>query len=459
MAAGKIHQLLLFVAVGVATGCSDSNEDTVTGEGSLRTLHAIPELGRVQFLIEETLLASVDFKQASGISEFDDLEYEFNFDTLLPGDSEATRIASLDLSVDAETEYTFVLAGSFEAPEIVLWQQFGRDWQQELDDAEDDDTEVTAIEVSFGHVSTRAQALDIFLEPPGMSPLAATPKATLAERDFQTAIELQEGEYQLVMTPAGDPSTILFASDPIEIFAATSNLFVVLDDGGETTAEFSVRWIGTGLGTELLDLNLAAELSVYHSAFGTDDVDVVASNGLASPLVQGLSFGNESERVGIDEDVLNITVTPSGNPGVFLTQRQFAIQKGSYNRVFLVGLPGDMQAVRLGYDRRQVATLARVQFFQSAARFTTLDAYIVDKDTDITLIAPTYSSLLYGSGVDFNPFEPGEYIIVITESGTKNVIGGPIAADLTAGNNYLVVVADSENISAVDVVVETRPTD
>ncbi len=459
MEAVKNHLLLLLVTAGVATGCSDSNNDTVTGEGSMRALHAIPELGRVDFLIEETTLAALNFKQASGITEFDDLEYEFNFDTFLPGDSEATRIASLVLTVDAETEYTFVLAGSFEAPEIVLWQQFGRDWQTELEDAEDDDTEVTAMEVSFGHVSSNAQALDFYLESPGTSPLATSPMATLAERDFQVAVELQAGEYQLVMTPAGDPTTILFASDPIEIFAATSNLFVILDDGGETTAETSVRWIGTGLGTELLDLNLAAELSVYHAAFGTDDVDVVASDGFASPLVQGLPFAVESAGVAVDEEVLNITVTPSGDPGVFLTQRQFVVQKGSYNRVFLAGLPGNMQAVSLRYDRREVATVARVQVFQAAARFTTLDAYIVDKDTDITLISPTFSSLLFGSGVDFNSFEPGEYIIVITESGTKNVIGGPITADLMAGSNYLLVVTDSENVSAVDVSLETRPTD
>ncbi len=88
---------LLFLA-----GCPDSNNNAVaTGKGSIQALHAIPDLGTIGFLIEETTLASLSFKQSSGITEFDNLEYAFRFDVFLPGDTEATTISSATISVDS----------------------------------------------------------------------------------------------------------------------------------------------------------------------------------------------------------------------------------------------------------------------------------------------------------------------------------------------------------------------
>lgn len=446
-----VSRILSALLIGLVTqACSDSNNDQVTGEGTLRALHAIPDLGTVDFLIEETFLGSVEFKQSTGISEYDDLEYEFNFDTFLPGESETTRLLTTTLSVNRETDYIFALTGSFADPEIVLWEQFGRDWAQEIEDADENDTEVTVMEVSFGHVAPSVGQVDMYLEVPGTSPLAAVPKATLGDRGFQAAIELPEGEYQLVITPANVPDTILFASDPIDIVAASSSLFVVIDDGGETTADFSVRLLGPGVATTLVDLDLDAELTLYHAAFGTDGVDVVSGDGFVAPLVEDLRFNVESAPVSIEDDAIDLTVTPSDNNGVFLAQQQFTIVPGSYNRVFLVGLPGLLQAARLRFDKRRLATHARLQVFQGAARFQTLDIYIIDEDADIELLSPTYSSFLFGTGTSLTSFEPEGYNIVLTEPGNKNIIAGPLATDLVAGRNYLLVVTDGDNITAVD---------
>ncbi|MEO0617587.1 MAG: DUF4397 domain-containing protein [Pseudomonadota bacterium] len=425
----------------------------MTGEGSIRALHAIPEIGNVTFLIEEVQLAALGYKDVSGTSSYDDLEYDFNFEILLPGDTEETLLASTVLSVSRDFEYTFVLAGTFEAPEVIIWEQFGRDWADEIEDAEDNDTEVTVMEVSFAHVDLGLGEVDVYLESPGTSPSTTAPRGSISYGERTDVIELTADEYQLVFTSPGDPNSILFASDPISIPSATTNLLVIMDDGGLTSADFTVRWIGTSLGLELLDINVEAQFSAIHAAFGSSDVDVVLDNEFTMPEIQGLAFGEITDDLPIEDGSLDINVTPAGNPGVLLAQREVNVASGAFIRTYIVGLPGEVQLVTIADDRRILATNARVQIFQAAARYQTLDVYLVEDDVDITLINPTFGNVLFGTGNSYVPFEAGSYNLVLTEPGTKTIVGGPFALDLEVGRNYGIVAVDEDDITAANALI------
>ncbi|MEO0344960.1 MAG: DUF4397 domain-containing protein [Pseudomonadota bacterium] len=425
----------------------------MTGEGSIRALHAIPEIGNVTFLIEEVQLAALGYKDVSGTSSYDDLEYDFNFEILLPGDTEETLLATSVLSVSRDFEYTFVLAGTFEAPEVFIWEQFGRDWADELEDADDAGTEVTVMEVSFAHVDRELGEVDVYLESPGTSPATTAPRGSVVYGERTDVFELTADEYQLVFTSPGDPSSILFASDPITIPAATTNLLVIMADGGLTSADFTVRWIGTSLGLELLDINVAPQFSAIHAAFGSTDVDVVLGNEFTAPEIQGLAYGGLSEDLAIEDGSLDINVIPTGNPGVLLAQREVTVAPGAFIRTYIVGLPGEVQLVTIADDRRVLATNARVQIFQAAARYQTLDIYLVEDDVDITLIDPTFANVLFGTGNSYLPFEAGSYNLVLTEPGSKTIVGGPFAMTLEIGRNYGIVAVDEDDITAANVLI------
>ena len=304
------------------------------------------------------------------------------------------------------------------------------------------------MEVAFGHISNVLGPVDIYLEEPGTSPMAATPKASLSYSSFQPAVELQSGDYQLVVTPAGDPGTYLFASDPFSISAATSSLVTLIDDGGFTTADFSVRLVG--LGTQLTDINTSSVISAVHLARGTEPLDVFDSSDFSEPFFEDLAFGSLSTELEVDDGTLNLVVTPADNLGVFLSQFSFSAFNGDYNRLYFVGLPGDLQVISRSYDRATAATHARLQLLQAAARIDVVDLYIVDTDTDIQLISPGFPSILYGNGFSYIEFEEGPYNIYVTEAGTKNVIAGPLRTDLAKNRNYSLIMVDSSNLSAVD---------
>ena len=442
---------LLFTSFLFVGGCSDSNNDqTVTGKGSIRAIHAVGDISNVSFLIEETVLAVLDYKEASGISEYDDLEYTFRFEVWLPDDTEATVLATQTLNIDPEIEYTFILTGSLADPELVVWQQFGRNWTEELATAAENETEITVSEVSFGSLSADAGLVDVYLEAPGTSPLAANPIATIGHSDLQSAIEVPSGDYQLVLTPMGDPATIIYATDPFSVAAATSNLFTLMDDAGLTAADYSVRWVGGSGQFELFDLHLKSEISVVHAALGSGPIDVVVGGDFTDPLVSNLGFAGYSGISTIEPGTLNVNVIPSGNPGVFLEEQAFNIGKGSIKRMYMVGFPGDLQAVLIPEDRRALATHAKLRIFQGARRFNTVDLYIVGTDIDISLIGPSYSFFLFGSSTGLVARIPGEYNIFVTEAGTKNVIGGPYYLDLQASKNSEMVIVDSPSITMTE---------
>jgi hypothetical protein len=431
-------------------GCSNSHDgSSPSGKGSVRGLHAVPELGTVSFLIEETVLSNLDYREASGISEYDDLNYDFNFDILLPGDTEATRLATRNITLDPERAYTFVLSGTLEDPSIVVWDEFGRDWDQEIEDA--DGADIVELEVSFGHIDAGLGAVDVYLEEPGTSPRSAMPRGTLAHGEFVSAVEIEEGDYQLVVTPEDDPDTILFASGKIALPSATSNLFVIMDSAGLTTGNFSVRWVGAG--QELTDIFVEPELEVLHGAYGTGTVDVVVGDDFAEPFAAAVDYSELAESTELDKESAYLTITPAGNPGVFLAQKEIDLVPDSFNRLLLMGLPGSMQAVLFRHDQRRLATHARVQIFQAAARFQTMDIYLVSQDVDITLAAATYPRALFGSGSGYVPRAPDASKIVLTEPGTKNIIGGPFSIELEAGRNYGIAIVDAPDITTADILV------
>ena len=450
---------LLSLCAGMLAGCSDSRDDDVTGEGSIRAVHAVAELGTVDFLIEETTLAILGFQETSGTTLFDDLEYEFHFDILLPGDSDATRLASTELSVNTETDYLFVLHGSLDDPQVLVWEQFGRDWAEELEEAEDDDTEVTVMEISFGHIAGNFGEVDVYLESPGTSPQAASPRVRVDYTDFELPLELTEGEYQLVLTPPDDPATILYASDPIDLAAAVSYLVILFDDGGRTTADFAVRLVGGGVGGELPDINATAAIRSFHAAFGTTALDLYSADDFTTPLVPNLAFGAAAGDIVLEDDTLDLNVTPAGDTGVFLAQRSFGLTAGSFHRLYLTGLPGDLNAVLVRDDRRSLATDGRITVFQGAARFQTVDLYLVNTDVDISLIGPTLSNVLFGTSSGYFTRDPDVYSLVLTEPDTKNIIAGPLEIDLQAGISYEVVAVDAADITAADLLLFELPSD
>ena len=442
----RINIAMLTIIIVLCGGCSNnssSNLEEATGKGSISALHAISDLGPVSFLIEETTLANIDYKEFSGITEYDDLNYNFNFDIFLPNETESTRLVTREVSVVADTAYTFVLTGSLANPEITLWEQFGRDWQAVLDDAADNGTDITILDVAFGHLANNVGDLDIYMSTPGTVPVPGNQKTTVQFGSLQEAVEIETGEYQLIVTNAGDPDNYLFASEPFTLASALSVSFVVMepDDSGNTS--LVVRVLGSGTGTELIDINASSTMRVVHAADNTGALDVIIGDQFATPFLSGIEFGDRSAPNEIASGNLNLNITPVGNPGSFLAEEEISMLKGARYSLYLTGLPGQLVGFLLRDTARRVSTHALLRVYQGAARLNTLDFYLVPPGSDIALLSPSLPSLPYTAVTGYQLVTPDIYDLVFTLPGSKTIVAGPLRQELSALGIYDAVTTDT----------------
>src|SRR5690606_6976821 len=100
-------------------------------------------------------------------------------------------------------------------------------------------------EASAVHAAGSLGAVDVFLEPAGTDIAAAQPWGTLDLGDTLPPRVVSAGNYELTITAAGDPTTVLLASPQITWESGQSNLLAIVDSGNEGLAPLSIVSIGT----------------------------------------------------------------------------------------------------------------------------------------------------------------------------------------------------------------------
>lgn len=256
-------------------------------------------------------------------------------------------------------------------------------------------------------------------------------------------VEIETGEYQLIVTNAGDPDNYLFASEPFTLASALSVSFVVMepDDSGDTS--LVVRVLGSGTGTELIDINATSTMRVVHAADNTGALDVIIGDQFATPFLSGIEFGDRSAPNEIASGNLNLNITPVGNPGSFLAEEEISMLKGARYSLYLTGLPGQLVGFLLRDTARRVSTHALLRVYQGAARLNTLDFYLVPPGSDIALLSPSLPSLPYTAVTGYQLVTPDIYDLVFTLPGSKTIVAGPLRQELSALGIYDAVTTDT----------------
>ena len=152
--------LIAFALLALAACTGDSAFPEPTGKGTIRAINAIKSSPDVSFRIEEVLVDAVPFRSASQAQRYDDFSYVFNFEVVFFGASEATRIASPRLKVDANRDYTILLTGTLSNPATTIWEADERTF----------DGNETVFEMRFAHAAPTLGAVDVYFAAPGVAP-------------------------------------------------------------------------------------------------------------------------------------------------------------------------------------------------------------------------------------------------------------------------------------------------
>lgn len=435
--------LLVLAALALmAAGCAESQRTEATGKANIRGLHAIVDGPEVAFRIEERSLGGINYKGVTTINEFDDLSYQFNFDAALPGDTEQTRIASRSLTVVPDMDYLFVLTGSYSNADVLLWESEERQWEGS--------EEVT--EVAAGHLSTTLGGIDVYLLAPGALPASGQARGTLEFGERLDNFDVDAGDYQAVLTPAGDPSTILFRSTTQTLNERVSTLFTVHDADPTITSGVSVRRITTGGSTELGDANSPPTRRFLHAASGTGNFDVYVDEDFAAPVVADVTYGGVTGDIPVPRGESAYTFTAAGNVGAVLFEEDATMVANTRTTSFLVGPPDDLDVLSLVDDRRPVVGTSKVRMVQLAENFDNVDIYLRPAGTDIDDVNPSFPNVASPLSSGYSRLEPGDYEITLTDTGEKTPVAPVLSLDLAAGDIAEIAIIDNVDPNRLDLV-------
>ncbi len=445
----------LILAVGMAAVClgacsNESKLPVATGKGNIRAINAIPSAPAFSFLIEERLIpgGSVEYRAATANASYDDLEYTFNFEVLLAGDTARTRVASQFLDVEADKDYTFVISGTIAAPVITLWEDDLREW------AGDE----TTFEARFANTAATLGDVDVYfaeaMDPP-TAPVAGAATGTLAFGEIMPAAEFAEGDYILTVTPAGDETTILFQSEPFTPAVQTSIILSVFDSSPNDLAPAFISVISAGSGSSgaLIDSRFRPTIRFFHASIDSGDVDIYVDDPLGAAIVSDHMFLAVTGDIEVPAGELPLTYTTAGTMGSILIDDDRTVFAGTRSNYYLIkNAAGEAAIVAANLDRRSVETFAQLSIINTAANHISVDVYIVDADELIDEAFPAIPGLTVGSSPAASPFPPGSYDIYVTPLGEKDVIVGPVRLDAAAGDVIETVIYDNVEPAIADLV-------
>ena len=418
--------IIVAFSCAIAAGCSESDQENPTGKATLVAINTIVGAPNVTFKIEERSLGTIDYGVATQLSEYDDLDYIFNFDASVPGESSARRLASQRVDVVADQFYLFALIGTFQDPDIILWQEDERAW---------DGTE-TVFELAFANLNNELPVVDVYFDAPGVAPAVGNEIGTLSLGDRIDSADYAAGEYVLTLTAPGDPQTVYFTSGTRTFAASNSATILFLDDSPSLTSNVTVVRVSASAGgsTQIYDERFPSRVRILHAANAVGNVDVAENSNFTPPLVENLGFGEITDDLALTDGTNTYTFTDTGNQGATIAESDFTIGNGRYQTFALVGPPGAAGIVPNSSERRPFVTSGRIGFVQVASAFEFVDLYLLEPGESVDDNNPALNFLPFGTPAPLVAYEAKDYELTVTIAGEKTIIAGPVPANIANGD-------------------------
>lgn len=426
----------------------ESSRPTASGTAAFRAINAMPTSPSVLVLIEERSIAGVDYKNATGVSTFDDLDYVFNFETVLAGDLLRTRVASVPVETVRDMEYTFVLSGAIASPTITVWEENRREWEE---------TE-SVFQARFAHTAESLGPVDVYLQAPGIPPAMGMEAGSLAFTEVLPAVDYPEGDYVIIFTTAGDPSDILFTSATITPVVQTGFTVALFDSDANDVAAVSARLITDGgIVSSLVDENTMPTVRFYHAAASLLTSDIYIDEMLTDQILDTHAFRDVTGDIPVVAGTFPITYTEAGNIGTILFEGTASFFAGVHNHFYVVGETDALTSFIRIPDRRSVETLVKFGFLHTATNHDTVDLYIVETGADIAEAVPRFFSLPFGTAPVTANLQAGDYDIYLTTTGETTVLAGPIAFSPVLGDVVDYISYDNVDPAIADLVAIPLP--
>jgi hypothetical protein len=377
--------------------------------------------------------------QFGGVGEaiYDADTYDLNIQARTLDLNTPGRTWTIERTFDADHFYTFVLAESAGEIVPVLFEHSPNTG--------------TNAEISGLHAAEGMPAMDLYIEPTGVGIAGATPRGTFGMLETIAPFSLPNGEYEIVLTAAGDPATVFLASTPITFTSGATAMLVVMP-GGQGLHPLSLL-VMQGATSVLFDRNTGTELRVINAANDQAPRDVAIDGQYSPPLFTSVPFVTPTPYAPVAVGERAVTITPPGNPGVLELDTKYTAVADRRGTLLFAGDAGDLKPVFAADDGRRIHNEAKLRFMNAATQFTTpIDYLVALPDNDPTGLQAL--SVLAAPGVsNYNFLAPGEYDIYLRLNGTTTIVSGPTRISVAAEGIYGLLALNGPDTATATVVL------
>lgn len=432
--------LLVLCCLGLA-GCESEGGRVRAPSTEVNVIHVARNFGSLEFRRVERLEGTLSYRSSS-VFNWDSGPYTFNIDTQLPNAQAPIRLYSFDAELTAGNDYS-----------ILLTEANG--WIRELVlEAPENELSGTEAEILVAHAAGAVGPVDVYLEPPGAVLAAAMPRGSLSFLESIPVAGITPGEYEVSLTQVNNPSSLLMLSNAFEIAAGVRTTLTVTN-GINQSSPAAVLASGAGLDTPLTDRELRASLRALNAMTSGDAIDVTVNSIFSPPLIPGVEVGAPSDYSHVAPGSHTLMVTPAGNPGVIETEQTFLALPGQRGTWFIRGDPGALSATYAPDNQRLIRDVADLSVYFGGTTVSSVDVYVAPPDTDLSTVAPA-ARLSDSTPVSRLLIGLRDYAITIRDSGTENVLAGPIDVAIDFEGNYGILITNGASGSGVDVTLFDR---
>lgn len=440
----KILFVIACLAVLSLSACTgESKRPVATGKGGVRAINTISTAPTFLFLIEERSLAAVEYATGSNRAPYDDFEYIFNFEAILPNTILQQRVASSTVKVETDREYTFLITGELAAPTIIVWDDEIRVWEGNE----------TTFQARFAHTAESLGPIDVYFAAPGTPPAAGQSVGTLAFGELLPGVDYEAGEFVYTVTSAGNPGDILFTSNNLSPTALAGFVITVFDGTANDLGPLAARILNDSGGTtNLADANALPTVRFLHASAALDPSDVYTDELLLDQILTNHVFRDATGDIELAAGVYTFTYTSVGNVGSILFEGIGTVFPASRLQLYVIGATDALTSFIRVPDRRSVESLVKFTFIHTAVNHPLVDLYVVVAGTDIEEQIPQFFRITpTGTPVNANLSE-GDLELYLTVAGEKTVIAGPVALTTTYGDVFEYLSYDNVDPATADLV-------
>jgi hypothetical protein len=439
------RSLALIALSLIVLGCDQGRENPP--DVFVRVLNAAPSFAALAFRREETQPSNLNYKESSVPFTYDQDQYDFHVAVNTPGVTSARCTANvtclLDFSKEIRegTNYTFVLT------------EVGGTIQPVFLEQPRPATNTTDANIIALHAGETLAPMDLYLTSSSAVPLApsGTPVASLSFGHSSAARTIAPGDYVVIATARGDPTSVLLTSTPFTLPAGVTAAFVIVEGAGQGVAPFGVVYLGQATG-ELVDQSTQAGLRVINGATDGAPRDVAINDQFSPPLFAAVPFATATDYKLVPPSTLNVNVTPPGNPGVLELTTTITPSTNFKHTLIFTGDAGTLTHLLLADDGRRIDADARMRFYNVATQFTLLDFYIVPPGTtDLNNFVP--ATLGAPGGTSLFSFVPGTYDLFLRPIGSETIAAGPLTFTVAGGGIYSVLAVNGPDTASAGIVL------